>query len=282
MHEAGVLSDADLVEAYINCGYDVERATRMAEWTILYNSSSQREGSKADVLKGYKLGYWLRNRAKELLISVGISDEWAEYYLDIEDLHRELELIEEEIKTIHELYVNGEITRAQADARFGPLNLSAERIRRLYEEWDITRERQITRPTRGDLERWFRQGQIDVSVLRTELEKRGYIPEYIDKYIQDLSIRLLEEAQIIEARARDEEERVRAREIKTAYDTARAEKDVRIAELRVSKAENNLLLLTVEDMDTVTALKEQNKKIDVAIAEITLDKAQQKAKFLGG
>ena len=281
MHKLGVLTDDELTKAYMDLGYNEEKATNMALFTILYNSETEREGSKSDVLKGYNLGYWRRDKAKELILSIGISEDWAEYYLDIEDLRRELSLVEEEVVTIQSLYTSREITRAQADARFGPLNLTAERIRRLYEKWDTIRERKITRPSRSDLERWFRQDQIDEVQLAAELAKRGYVTEYVDKYVQDLMIRLLVECMEAEAKAREEAAKVAAREIKTAYDTARARKDVAIATLQVSKAEDKLLLLSVENAEDEARLKTHVKECDVSIAQLIRDKAHEKVEFLG-
>lgn len=281
MHKLEVLFDEDLVTAYMDLGYNEEKATNMALFTILYNSETQREGSKADILRGHKIGYWKRGPAKDLLLGIGVSETWADYYLDIEEMHREMDLMEEQIKTIRELYVNREITRGQADARFGRLNLSSERVRILYESWDILRERKITRPTRGDLERWYRLDIIEDEEFATGLEKRGYTPEYVEKYVRDLTTRLLLEAQVIETAAREEEEKVRAREVKTAYDLVRAAMDVSIAKFKVSKAEDKLLILRAVDPDVVDRLKEHVKELDVLIAQENERKAHEKVEWLG-
>lgn len=280
MHKMGILSDAELVRSYMDLGYDEVRALNMAEFTIMYNTETERDATKADILKGYRLGMFKRDRTIELLVDIGVVAEWAEYFVDMEDIRIEEQRIDEEIKTVKVLFVNGEITESEVHARLGVLGLAGDRVARLLEEWHILRERKITRPTRGDLERFYRQGQIDEGKLAVELGKRGYIPEYIGLYQTDLLIRMMEEARLEEEWAREEADRVRTREVKTTYDVIRAEFDVEIAEFRVSKAEDKLLLMTTIDFDVIDALEVHVKELDVQIANRQREKAASKVAYL--
>ncbi|GAH87738.1 unnamed protein product, partial [marine sediment metagenome] len=69
MHKIGTLSDEDIKRAYKDIGYDEEKATKMMEFTILYNADPEeadktdidreitemRSLSKSDVLRNYRL-----------------------------------------------------------------------------------------------------------------------------------------------------------------------------------------------------------------------------------
>ena len=222
------------------------------------------------------------DRTVELLTDIGVSADWAQWFVDMEAIKVESERVEEDIKTVQILFTNGEIAEVEVHARLGVLNLSPDRVTRLLAQWHVLRERKITRPSRGDLERFYRQGQIDDARLSDELGRRGYVPEYIGLYTEDLSIRMLEEARVEEEWARLEAEKVQLRDVKTAYDVIRAQADLQIAELKVSKAEDKLLVMTTEVEGQAEELKVHIRELDVEIAELMEHKATEKLAFWRG
>ena len=236
MHALGILDDADLVRAYMDQGYDLEHAVNMAEFTILYNTSSERETTKADILKGYRKGVLSYSEALNALIGIGYPSYLADYYLSLEDLVAQEEIADEEIRTVQTLYENREITKSETYARLGALNLTGTQIGKLFERWDIARTRKIIRPSVGNLESFYKDGIIDTSRFESELANRGYLPEYILWYRNSLLIEVEREAQDEQDRAAKEAERIEAQVEKTAYQTAKANIDYEIAQLNTQYA----------------------------------------------
>lgn len=266
MHALGVLSDSDLVRNYMDQGYDLEHAVNMAEFTILFNTDKERETTKTDILKGYRKGVLSSREATDALIGIGYPLHLADYYLSLEDLHDQEEIADEEIKTVQVLYVNREIDKSQCHARLGVLNLTASQITKLFERWDIARQRKIIRPSVGNLESFFKDGIIDIPRFESELASRGYLSEYIVWYRNSLLIEVEREAQDEQDRAAKESERIAAQVEKTAYQTAKANIDYQIAQLNTQYAHLRNVrgqIISADDRITMATL------IEDAIVRIT-------------
>lgn len=237
MHKVGVLTDAQLLRAYQDAGYDLEKATKMAEFTIAYNMSGEVEATKGEILKGYRLGVLNYSEALSGLLAIDISEALARYFLSMEDYKHEQDLADEQIKTTGELYVAGQISKSEAYGRLNALGLSAERVERLFVTWDIRIERKITIPSKGELETFFKEDIIDGGTYTNQLERRGYSSTYVGWYYANLLIEIEEEAREAEEKAAKEAERIREATEKTAYQLAKAEVNYQIAQLRAHYTE---------------------------------------------
>lgn len=280
MHALGILSDAELVRSYMDQGYDLEHAVNMAEFTILYNTSAEREATKADILKGYLKGLLSRQEATNALIDIGYPLHLATYYLSLEDLHDQEEINDEEIKTVEALYVNREIDQSQAHARLGALNLTATQISKLFERWDIARKRKIIRPGVADLESFYKDGIIGTARFESELANRGYLPEYVIWYRNSLLLEVEHEAQEEQDRAAKEAERIAAQVEKTAYQTAKAKIDYGIAQLQTQYAHlRNVLeqMIGADDRVRMGILIEES---GILITQIQRDIAGKRTQLL--
>lgn len=273
MHKLGVVTDAELVKAYQDLGYDTEHAENMAWFTILYNAGADREGTKADILKGYKTGIFDETTAKGMLVDLGYTDYWADYYLAIEDLRLKEELVDEELTTIKALYTTREISESDARVRLSALNLSSARIEKLIQLWRVARERTIARPSVGDLETFFRDGLIGSAEFKIQLGKRGYVEPYIEWYHTSLLLDMQRKAVAEEARAAKEAERIEAAVEKTRYQEEKARIDAEIAQVRLHqinlRVELEQAMTSAQRrslMDTIEASKLRITEIQADIA----------------
>lgn len=272
MHQMGVIKDGDLVKSYSDYGYNAENAANMAEFTILYNTQDERTLSKAEILKGYRLGVLTAGEASAGLADMGYSTVTIAYYLALEDYKLAEEMADEEISVVGALYTAGEIDKTTAQGRLSGLGLTGQRMALLFERWDIRRGAKIDRPSKGELERFVKQDIIDGPLYQSEMDKRGVNPVYVQWYYASILLDQEETARAEEERAAKEAERIRLAEEKTAYQSAKAELDYRIAEERLHFQQLKTavtLYARREDVDELMATIEELQR-DIAAIELEI------------
>jgi hypothetical protein len=184
MHEMGVLKDEELVKAYMDQGYDEEHAKKMAEYTIRYNSDERSKLTKDQIIKAYRNSMLSRNEAKELLKSIKLSDDIAEWNLLYADFEEQLEIQELYIDAAKERYIDNLWDEQTTRAALMKLNLPGARIDALIEKWSTKRIADRKLPSKTDLDKFLRNGIINKDTYRLEMYKLGYSFEYTDWYIR--------------------------------------------------------------------------------------------------
>jgi hypothetical protein len=174
MHQMGVLSDAELVKAYQDQGYNLERATKMAEFTKLYNAQSERDISMAQILKAYRERAISEQQAVLLLKELKYSADKAEWLIMLEDLKIEIEYQDILVKNIEDRYVNRLIDRQKAMSALNQINLPAREINLLLDRWEINLYKDKKLHSKTDLSKMFMSGIIDENEYKSDMERLGY------------------------------------------------------------------------------------------------------------
>lgn len=198
MHKLGILTDEDLVRAYMDLGFDQEKAEAMRDFTIVYNfrppeidqtaedteRAKQKDLTKADVLAGYRDGLLIYDEAKDVLWRLGYSEAETEFYLSREDYRRDSDEVDTQLKYYHDAYVYRVMDYNEVTDRLGGLNLPATRVERLFAVWDLEKLAKSRKPTKAELMTFLRKKVIDEPVFVDEMEGLGYPQKYIDWYLQ--------------------------------------------------------------------------------------------------
>jgi len=198
MHKLGVLSDDDLVRAYMDLGFDQTKAEAMRDFTIVYNfdppaeeltvedaeRAKQKDLTKADILNGYRDGLLNENEAKEVLWLIGYSESETTFYLSREDFRKDAEDVDNQLKYYHDAYVYRVMSFNEITDKLGTLNLPSARVERLFQVWDIERLAKSRKPTKAELTAFLKKKVIDEPVFVEEMEGLGYPQKYIDWYLQ--------------------------------------------------------------------------------------------------
>jgi len=184
MHAMGVIDDDELIKSYMDLGYDLEHATKMAEFTKAYNRGTEKNLTKSQIITAYNDKLISRQDAIELLGDLNYSQDVAEFILVSEDYKQAKELQDDMIDNIRDRYQNNLIDFAEARRLLDELNLPAERSKLLLDKWQIKRYTDRKLPSRGDLSKMLQQGIITEDDFRVEMEKLGYAPRYIEWYLQ--------------------------------------------------------------------------------------------------
>jgi len=113
MHQMGILDEAGVVQSYRDQGYDAEKAAKMAEFTIAYNTEEEKEATKTDILTAQEEGVISREESKEYLMIIGYQELWAETYVTkIEHKIEEKRRKAEEEEKDEELVKERELTKS--------------------------------------------------------------------------------------------------------------------------------------------------------------------------
>jgi len=198
MHKLGILSDEDLIRAYMDLGFDQTKAEAMRDFTITYNydppadeitiedteRAKQKDLTKADILNGYRDGLLNDREAKEVLWLIGYSEDETTFYLSREDFRKDAEDVDNQLKYYHDAYVYRVMDFNEITDKLGTLNLPSARVERLFEVWDIERLAKSRKPTKAELTAFLKKKVIDEPVFVEEMEGLGYPQKYIDWYLR--------------------------------------------------------------------------------------------------
>lgn len=182
MHDLGVVGDEELIRAYKDIGYDDEKATNMAIFTIKYNRQKERDLTRGQIVNTYADSMISKQDAIDLLVNLDYSEAQAEYMLMYEDWKTQLDYQEDIIKNIEDKYVNNLITSLEAHNGLGKLNLPAERISILMDKWETKRLKDVKLPSKTDLDKFYTNNVISKDEYYTYMRKLGYPPVIVGWY----------------------------------------------------------------------------------------------------
>jgi len=241
MYRYGVLDETGVYDTYRDIGYDHEHAVAMTEFTVLDALTDERELTKADVLKSYRLGRFTQAEAQANLTELGYNTTVAAMLLGNEDQAQESAKISGVVSNTHSLYIRGGITRAEVIARLAGFNLASAEVDRYFELWDLEKESRIALPTRSALDGFLSDDIITVAQYQTGLTALSYQAETIAWYTQGVLLDKATKAEKEKDRAISEAEKVAKREVTTAYQRGKAlltvalrEVEARIGELQTA------------------------------------------------
>jgi len=190
MHKVGILDDAGVKRAYLDLGYDDEKATAMTDFTIAYNAeveelpeSDEKGWTRTEIVDAFKRRVMSETEARELLKALDYSEERIDFYIKREELKREQDLKGDYLTRYKTLYVEGMIGWSDVSEGLLIKGFVATELEPLQEVWDLEKQYRIAHPSRADLDRFIKKGIIDDVIYRQEMRNMGYTDQYIDWYL---------------------------------------------------------------------------------------------------
>ncbi|MBA7471388.1 hypothetical protein ES707_06694 [subsurface metagenome] len=187
MHDLGVIGAEALIQAYLDIGYDPDRALNMANFTILYNASHEKELTRGAILESYREGLITRADATQLLIEQEYSQDLADYYLTLEDYKRDKEVQDLQFDNIKEQYLLGLISKIQAKDSLNKLGLLGSKIDSLMEAWELQKYKYQRLPSKADCDRFLIKGIINEGEYGQILTQHGFAWRSIQMYLEDMA-----------------------------------------------------------------------------------------------
>jgi len=198
MHKLGVIDEAGLVRAYMDLGYDDDRAKGLAEFTVLYNQApeateqteedvekkKEKEATRGAVMKAYQTNIITETETREHLAALEYKENAIELYLANAAFSVEEDVLDDRLKIVHEAFVRRIYDYTSTVAKLGELNLPGAQVETLMERWTIEKDAKTSRPSKAELFKMHAAKVITTEILKTELEGHGYTDKYINWYLK--------------------------------------------------------------------------------------------------
>ncbi len=278
MWKLNILSDQEVYDAHRDIGYDDDHAKKLTQFVTADQSSDKTDLTRAAIIQAYKRGLQTKDKAKQGLIAIGLSEADATFYLSLADYDMEAEMTDVQISVIQAKYVNGILSDSELAGALGALNLPSERMTALTTLWTIQRNNKTAVASRAENDDLLRRAIIDHATYKANLKRDGYETKTIDWFVTRIDQIIDADASAEAAAQQAEQERLGLATKKTSYQVDRQNLVVQIAQLRTAIADIVLAQHTVTDpdqllvmADTVTEYKNIIVHIQEQIATLKLD-----------
>ncbi len=174
MHKVGVIDEDELERAYRDIGYNPEKAEKMKDFTVAYNLGREKTLHKGELTKLYIEHVIKRGDYVKQLRGLGISKKSAEYLAELADLKIEKKVLDEQIKSIGILYMEGRLTEDQAQVELNKLDLAMAQILRYFEIWNAKKASKFRHIPIEKLDRMLKAGLIDETDYLDRVQILGY------------------------------------------------------------------------------------------------------------
>lgn len=187
MYKAGVLSQAEVYEAYVHHGYNPENAKRMTEFTVQWALPKHASITRSDILTAYKNRMITRTESAELLAAMGETYFHYDFMLKAVDYKKGLELTENKIKGIRNLYKRQVYDENKTIDELLKLDLPTEEVSDLMQIWYYEIKAEPPRHwTTAQTLSFIKAELITKDRGIVELKAIGYDDEHINVYVRSI------------------------------------------------------------------------------------------------
>lgn len=188
MHDLGVVTDAELIISYMDIGYSPEKALKMANFTIAFNASHEKELTRGAILESYQEGLITKTDATKLLTAQDYSADLADYYLTLSDYNRDKKTGSLLIENIRDNFLLSITTETQARAALNALGLLGDKTDALIDGWKLDLYKYQHIPTKSELDRFLVKGIITEAQWVSLMARHGFSSVHIAWFLQDMKV----------------------------------------------------------------------------------------------
>lgn len=174
MHKMGVLDREQVKLAYLDLGFNDEKAEGMTEFTIQYNTESERDLTKTEVLRAFDRGVIDEESTLELLGDVGIPVEAAQIIIATQLAKVAMDTTDELSDIEIDRYIDGLISEDELQDVLATLDLTASQIALLMAKARRKRLRSRKLPPATTIVEWRLRDLITDGRAHDLLDRLGY------------------------------------------------------------------------------------------------------------
>ena len=187
MHDLGVLTDEELIRSYMDQGYDSEKALKMAQFTIRFNTEGDAQLTRSTILESFREDLISYSQAKALLVEQDYTEDLADYYLELESYKRDKKIRDQQIDNLREQFLLNQLTEATARDQLNRMGLRGEKVTILMDSWLLDQYKYSVIPSKSDLDGFLVKGIINEGQYRTYMARHGFSQTAISWYQRDLT-----------------------------------------------------------------------------------------------
>jgi len=180
MYEEGVLTEEEVKQAYMDLGYDEEKAEKLTKWTVKQATSEDRKLTRSIIEDLFKRNILKKQEAIQMLVDLGYRQEYAELIVAKAEYDKEKKIKDRVVNAVKEQYLKGLIDENGAIEKLSKINMLSDEIDLLIYEWQLEKESRQRHLTIYQLERIARKGIIDRKTFIKEAKKLGYTEQHAD------------------------------------------------------------------------------------------------------
>ena len=200
MNKIGVLNREEVKTAYMDLGFNEDKAEKMTVFTEIYNadpedSEKTEEDKRKDELRGLTRTAIIKQYQKELLpeaeaksylLDIGMAEEVAQAYLDLATYSEEEGRIDDYLRVFKKMYLNDVISFNDLSDSLDKLNLPATYKDHLTDLWDLEKIGKASIPSKTELGNFLKKGIISQETYIANMSSLGYNEKFIKWYLQYL------------------------------------------------------------------------------------------------
>jgi len=182
-YELGLIDDNELRARLMEIGYTKADAEKLMEFYKSLRVSKERDLTKSEIMRLFHYGEITEEECKEMLVSLGYSEEEAEFIIAIELAKEREDEVDDQIAVLEEKFVAGEITEDEFVTQLDALGIKATRRDKIVAKAKRRKSKQIKMPSKTDIITWYKNKQISEERAKELLAQIGIPEEFHDLYL---------------------------------------------------------------------------------------------------
>lgn len=185
MYRLGVMSEADLLRAYMNLGYSPEDAQRMVEFTKKFESGEDKGITRSAVQSAYKKGIITPEEFREYLLGLDYPSSVVDFWVEVTEYEMVEKEVDEAIDDVVSRYKIGELTLEGVKLELDKLGLPADFATKVVRDLQGKVSTKLKLPSNSDLTQWLKLGIIDFLEYGQRMTQLGYKEDDIVLFITE-------------------------------------------------------------------------------------------------
>ena len=180
------LNEEEVYEGYLELGYSEKNAARITAWVVKSTQQDDRELTKAEILKSFRIDETSKDQALKFLVEIGYPEENAAFVISYEEYKIYQEDRKEEIETVIAELIAGKYTVDEVKTRLGNMDVSIKQSNGLIQKAERIIRKRFTLPSKDDCMRWFEGSIIDEGVFTGKMVALHYLDEDIKRFVTEV------------------------------------------------------------------------------------------------
>ena len=186
MHKLGILTEAQVKQAYMDIGYSPEKAAALTKFTLALNAGTatqtERDLTKAEMVSAFKKRIISEGELQTWLKEFGYSDAEIRVIIDSSRTVADVATRDLTLSQVKDLYQKGLRTKVECNAFLMAFGFGAAALEALYSLWDWEKPAADRIPSRTDFDAFIAAGIIDINQWSDGYTLLGYDMKYQELY----------------------------------------------------------------------------------------------------